>query len=437
MNYNRRSSNVIFSTIWRIATAPLVIAIALVLMVFSITGQAQTFKILHDFTGGEDGRWPESVMSPAIDKAGSLYGTNNGGGYYGDKCPEGCGAAFELAHTPSEWLLVPLHQFQGGNDQNAWASLTIGPDGALYGTTVWPGSVFRLSPGSTPCLTQPCGWIETVLYDFTNSREQQILGSPVTFDPEGNIYLTTNYGGEHVVGAVVKLTPSKGQWSESVIHSFGEGDDGAFPPSGVIIDQAGNLYGVTTNGGGHRGLLGNTCGTVFQLKRSSGGWTENVLHRFTCGNDGGFPVGGLTLDAAGSVYGTTSYGGSPSALAAGTVFRLTPSNKSWNFTVLHRFFDHKQNWLWGPFTGPWSKMAIDTAGNLYGTTTGAGCEQTVCSGIVFKIRSGDWSYSLVYQFTGEDAWAPCGITLGPNGKLYGTTKVGGAYGRGVIFEITP
>ncbi len=117
-----------------------------------------------------------------------------------------------------------------------------------------------------------------------------------------------------------ELTPNgSGGWTETVLHSFGNGADGAlaFPYAGLIFDAAGNLYGTTVAGGTHR------QGTVFELTpQAGGGWTENVLYSFkNNGTDGARPYAGLVLDAVGNLYGTTYQGGTH---GYGTVFEITP-----------------------------------------------------------------------------------------------------------------
>ena len=116
-----------------------------------------------------------------------------------------------------------------------------------------------------------------------------------------------------------------------MIHNFGNGLDGSFPIAGQVIDAAGNLYGTTQSGGAHGD------GTVFELSPSAGGWTQNLLHSFTGGEDGGDPYGGLSFDSSGNLYGATP--GLYSAGPGGSVFKLTPSGDTWTFSVIYSFAD--------------------------------------------------------------------------------------------------
>jgi uncharacterized repeat protein (TIGR03803 family) len=140
------------------------------------------------------------------------------------------------------------------------------------------------------------------------------------FDQAGNLYGSTEYGGTYNYGAVFELTPNPdGSWTESVLHRFSGGKDGSVPLEGLIFDQAGNLYGVTTQGG-NLSYCGVGCGVVFKLApNSKGGWTEAVLH-FFAGQPGAIPFGGLIFDMAGNLYGTTNSG----ATGFGSVFEITP-----------------------------------------------------------------------------------------------------------------
>jgi uncharacterized repeat protein (TIGR03803 family) len=114
--------------------------------------------------------------------------------------------------------------------------------------------------------------------------------------------------------------------NEKVLHNFIGGTDGSYPVAGVIADRAGNLYG-TTRFGGTDGL-----GTVFKIARS--GLTESVIYSFAGGNDGNSPYGGLVMDKAGNIYGTTRFGRPANA---GVVFELSPSGNTWQEQVLYSF----------------------------------------------------------------------------------------------------
>jgi uncharacterized repeat protein (TIGR03803 family) len=217
-----------------------------------------------------------------------------------------------------------------------------------------------------------------------------------------------------------ELTPSGSGWTESVLHSF-SGSDGATPFSGVLPDGAGSLYGTTTAGGS-----ANT-GTVFQLKHSIG-WTETVLYSFRNGNDGSYPTAGLVFDGSGNLYGATSSGGSG---GGGTVFKLTPSGGSWTYSLVYSFTG-------GANCGPWGNLFIDGSGNLYGTTV---CDGANNAGSVFKLTpSGNsWTCTSLHDFTGgSDGKNPyCNVAVDTSGNLYGTTYAGGSPGYGVVWEITP
>ena len=164
-------------------------------------------------------------------------------------------------------------------------------------------------------------WNEKVLHNFGSGADGNYPPAGLIRDAAGNLYGTTLYGGAHNYGTVFELSASAGGgWTETVLHSFNnDGTDGWYPQAGLIFDAAGNLYGTTARGGAY-----TYYGTVFELSpNGSGGWTETVLHSFGNGADGVFPFAGLTFDAAGDLYGTTYLGGT---YDEGTVFELTPVN---------------------------------------------------------------------------------------------------------------
>ncbi len=212
-----------------------------------------------------------------------------------------------------------LHSFNnnGTDGFGSVANLIMDTAGNLYGTTEngvihGDGAVFQLSP-------KEGGRTETVLHSFNhNGTDGFEPFAGLIFDAAGNLYGTTYAGGIHDNGTVFELSPREGGgWTETVLHSFGAGNDGDGPYAGLILDNAGNLYGTTIDGGIH-GL-----GTVFELSpRESGGWISIVLHSFNGSPDGVYSSAPLITDDAGNLYGTTSEGG---IHGYGTVFELIPN----------------------------------------------------------------------------------------------------------------
>jgi len=320
-----------------------------------------TESVLYSFTGGDDGSYPDHP-SLVFDTAGNLYGATYGGGGLGgcNSFGQGCGTVFELkSNLDGSWTESVLHSFTNAND-GGWPEGTpiVDAAGNLYGTTTQggtygQGTVFELTPNSDGT------WTESVLYSFTGGSDGGTPWSGVIFDKIGNLYGVTGYGGAHRYGVIFKLTPnSEGSWTESVLHPFTGGKDGANPGTNCLnFDTAGNLYGTTPNGGAHR------YGVIFKLTpNSDGSWTESVLHPFTGGKDGAAPGAGVVFDQAGNLYSTTVYGGTN---GYGVVLKLTPSSGGrWTEGVLHAF---KGTLAAYPYAGP----VLDGAGNLYGATRGA------------------------------------------------------------------
>lgn len=280
-------------------------------------------------------------------------------------------------------------------------------------------------------------WDQTVLYSLNP------LGTPddgyfpngdLVFDGAGNLYGATTAGGGADQGTILKLTPSQGSWVETVLYSFTGASDGGTPNAGMVIDHAGNLYGTTFGGGDPTCYLDLACGVVFELSPTSSGWVETALHTFQDGSDGMFPNGGMIADHSGNLYGTTAFGGSN---GGGTVYELTSSNGGWTFNVLYGLSGNIHQ------PGPTGLLAIDSSGNLYGSTNQEGTHQV---GNVFKLTKagGNWTYTDLHDFaggSGDGSDPNDGPTVDASGNLYGTASQGGTgtcpYGCGIVWEITP
>jgi uncharacterized repeat protein (TIGR03803 family) len=329
-----------------------------------------------------------------------------------------------------------LHKFNNKDGANPAAGLTFDAAGNLYGTTFAAGAygggtVFELTPKAGG------GWAEKVLHQFGKGKDGSGSEAGLILDASGNLYGTTFAGGAYGGGTVFELLPETGRaWKEHILHSFGNGEDGINPEAGVIFDAAGNLYGTTYVGG-----FG--VGTVFELTpKTSGGWTEEILHNFGGGYDGYWPVSGVIFDTSGNLYGTTSAGGTGGTYA-GTVFELTPkAGGGWKEKVL---YDFNANGHGG--NTPLAGLILDGSGNLYGTTYwgplqgyGGPCNDGyyLGCGIVFELMpkaGGGWTEKTLHYFaTSGDGYLPAAsLILDTSGNLYGTT--GG--GDGAVFELTP
>jgi uncharacterized repeat protein (TIGR03803 family) len=302
-----------------------------------VAGGKWTEKVLHSFSkDGRDGEGPSGRL--IFDASGNLYGTTYNGGSSG--CSE-CGTVFQLMPGANgKWTERVLHSFKGV-DGISPLGLILDASGNLYGTAYLggkgngggAGTAFELTPGAND------EWALKVLYTFCEESGCADGAGPVaglTFDAAGNLYGATVQGGNisgspcgnNGCGTVFRLTPhADGNWKETVLHRFAGQKDGWEPQAGPIFSPAGKLYGTTGVGGSETCNRGYGCGTVFQLTPGNDGkWTEKVLHSFT-GKDGDGPIGALTFDGAGNLYGTTLTGGTSSNcsdLGCGTVFKIMP-----------------------------------------------------------------------------------------------------------------
>jgi uncharacterized repeat protein (TIGR03803 family) len=412
--------------------------------------------VLHTFTGGKDGSYPDSNL--AADAAGNLYGTTQIGGAYG------AGIVFELSPGPNgKWQFSVIYTFTGGTDGgNPLGSLVFDAAGNAYSTTSSGGAngfgvVFELTPPpqGAPAKT----WTESVLYSFQGgSNDGAVPFGNVVFDSAGNLYGTTSIGGRtHIgcalpakgCGTIYELSPSgsgssgANSWTERILHLFSDAfGEGAAPSAGLVMDASGNLYGTTYDGGNNDECGGYGCGTVFELLPPAAGkkhWIFKNLIDFN-GRDAALPAGGLTLNA-GALYGTTNYGG---AYNKGVVFSFTQEFGRWKFSTVYSF-----NGLDG--LQPSGNLAFDSNGNLYGATYEGGANDW---GSIFQLVPGEsgsgeltWTENLLYSFavSGKGAGAnPLGgVILDSADNIYLTTNQGGSLkycqpnsGCGVVVKLT-
>ena len=276
-----------------------VFALVLLFALTLITPQsthAQTFSVLHSFTGGADGAVPFGGLT--LDAAGNLYGTASAGGYTGNNCTTtGCGTVFKLVRHSRSWTFATLYAFQGNGDGGApYAGVTIAPNGSLYGTTLGVeyscGTVFNLTPPAHAVGNVLGHWTETQLYQFGADGCNPAYGKLV-LDSVGNIYGTTYQGGapcdDSACGTVFKLSAS-GLTS----YDFPGREAGGNPLSGVVLDSFGNLYGTTSDN--------NYAPVAYQLTPAGSGWTERILYTFPFFQN---PLGGVVFDPSGDLLGTT------------------------------------------------------------------------------------------------------------------------------------
>ncbi|HEX8816262.1 MAG TPA: choice-of-anchor tandem repeat GloVer-containing protein [Terriglobales bacterium] len=393
---------------------------------------ADSYKVLHWFHPKE-GVNPEASM--IWDASGNLYGTAYNGG------DAGAGTVFQLISDGNgHWTENVLYSFcsvRGCPDGEYPAGgLVFDTTGRLYGSTLYggykgQGTVFQLTPGANGT------WTYKVLYNFckTDCADGALPSGTLTFGPDGDLYGTTLDGGIYWGGTVFRLKPTaSGPWRERVLYSFcavANCSDGLLPTGNLVFDSSGNLYGVTMQGGGPNGnCFGNheSCGTVFQLTPGDGGnWTEQVIHHFTY-EDGDSPRAGVIFDGLGNLYGTAPIGGK---WGGGVVFELSPgADGAWTETTLHEFYDLRSN--------PQGSLTFDTAGNLYGTLASGGPDY---NGTVFRLspsQGGGWTQTVLHLFNGKDGAAPTsGLIFDQAGNLYGVATAGGIDNYGVVFELTP
>ena len=268
-----------------------------------------------------------------------------------------------------------------------------------------------------------------VLYAFAGGNDGEYLDTDLVIDSAGNLYGSTVQGGTHSSGTVFELSPSGSGWTHTVLYSFTGGADGGEPYKGVTLDTHGNIYGTAVTGGG--GSCEGGCGVIFKLTKSNGTWTQTVIHQFTGGSDGYGPGTGVTFDKLGNLYGMTPTGGTP--YGVGVIFQMQPqSNGTWNFNVIHTFTGGSDG-----ANASAGRLIFDQAGNLYGVTTVGGANG---KGVVFEMTqaNGAWTLTPLYAFKDQpDGALPYGgVIFDKAGNLYGTTYYAGIHDWGTVYKLT-
>ncbi len=332
-----------------------------------------------------------------VDASGDLYGTTSGGGSTND------GTVFELPAGSN--AVTTLVTFTGTNGASPEAGLVADASGNLYGTTFGGGSandgtVFELAAGSRALTT-------LATFVSTNGANPE---AGLTVDAAGNLYGTTLNGGSPGFGTVFEV--AAGNHTLTTLANFGY-RTGQYPASALTADSAGNLYGTTSSGGS------SSDGTVFEV--TAGTHALTTLVNFN-GTNGATPDAALLLDATGNFYGTTASGGTA---GDGTVFEWAAATGA--VTTIGTFDNTNGG-------GPEAPLISDRAGDLFGTTAGAGANSF---GTVYEVAAGTRTLTTLAAFNVANGQAPLGpVVADAAGNLYGTTSVGGPSAAGTVFELT-
>jgi uncharacterized repeat protein (TIGR03803 family) len=397
----------------------------------AVRPNSTNYKVVHSFGAAPDGNYPAATL---IDVGGTFYGTTVGGGSYicylgSSSYRTGCGTVFSITRSGVEKV---LHNFGSGSDGVRPSSGLIDVGGTLYGTTEYGGAYNHCFGGCGTVFSITPSGTEKVLHSFGNGTDGAVPRASL-IEVKGKLYGTTAYGGSYyctygrgyACGTVFAITQTG---TETVLYTFkGGSGDGAYPQAG-LVNVKGTLYGTTERGGEYYGR-----GTVFSITLSG---VEKVLHSFGAGSDGYDPVASL-INVKGTLYGTTALGGAMGGCGGygmcGTVFSITPSGAE---NVLHDF-------LGKPDGGSPVAPLIDVNGTLYGTTEGGGiyfCGSTYC-GTLFSITPSG-AEKVLHSFGAKsDGAVPTAAVTEVNGKLYGTTLSGGKGsclgGCGTVFKLKP
>ncbi len=404
---------------------------------------AGNLQILYSFTqqqGGGNG--------VVIDRAGNLYGTtgggNNGAGF-AYKLSRFAGWLLDPLFSfvggfnggpPFSAIVGPIVGPNGTLYGGAQGGIqNCGSNGSQY-----CGLVYNLTPPPTACLTSLCSWVENVPYRFTSEMDGSYSdlgfeGIDVSaFDQEGNLYGTTSAGGTDDAGTVFELTRSGVGWTKTTRYSFTGGNDGGTPTQ-VLVGDDGNLYGVTFGGG----MYG--AGVVFQLTPSGGGWTESVLHAF--GNGDGASPSYLNQDAAGNLYGISETSiFTLQKTGSGWAFSEYLVDLGFDGSLHNLTTDAAGN-LYGTGTYYMGTSYSGTGAGASGTTLRSGRRSRVPAptpyDYIFNAAyvGGNWQYQNLVFLSNTYFQSGGSLALDSSGNLYGTTNDCGTNNVGTVWQLSP
>jgi uncharacterized repeat protein (TIGR03803 family) len=384
-------------------------------VVFTVRTDGTEFRRLHTFTGSTgDGFYPRAAL--LLDERGTLYGTTSGGG------PLNAGTIFRLNSDGTEFQL--LHSFSAwkGDGASPAASLILGAEGKLYGTTEYGGS----ANFGTIFSVETDGTGYEILHSFKGGvGDGRLPHASLVLDGAGNLFGTTLYGGQpgsynmfgdYFDGYGSVFTVRTDGTGFQVLYTFlPEGSEGIWPSGSLIIDGSGRMYGATSIGGA------TGYGTIFSLNRDGTGF--KVLHSF--GMTDGRPIGSLAFDGAGDLFGTSEVvSGSTGAI----IFTLRTDGT--NFRVLHT-----TDAIGGHY--PNGGLLLDSSRTLFGTMAYGGA---FLGGTIYRIRTDGSDFETVLDFSGSKAdgmWPQASLIRDGSGNLYGTTTIGGARNAGTVFTVRP
>ncbi len=378
---------------------PLRATLCLAALFAPLTGRAAEV-VMHSFNGTTDGAYPAAPL--AVGGTGLVSTTSGAGRFLGN--------VFSIA-TSGAYAFSNMHSFSGAPD-GAQPDANLVKIGLLYYGTTYGGGQYN---GGTVYSVNSAGTVK-ILHSFGGVAGDGNFPASGLVAIGSVLYGTTQAGGAYHAGTVFSLTTSG---AETVLHSFGAGNDGATPVAGLTRFNTNTFYGTTEEGGAVNGAncLGVGCGTVFSITTTG---TYATVYAFTGGNDAQWPLGGLAL-LNGKMYGTTGAGG---PYGNGTAYLITSTGRE---TVLHTFVGSPDG------AAPIGNLIV-VNGLLYGTTSSLG---GAGNGTVFKMTTAG-ALTTTYSFQGgSDGANPSAGLVQSGSLLYGTTNAGGAYGYGTVYSVTP